>query len=74
MTVQIYTQRKLLQLYRLNGSNIQCGNNTFTSEMESSLPENRRIFVYKYNNRLRWKTPNHTFHITEEMIEKIIVE
>lgn len=75
MTVQIYTQEKLRQLYRLTtGGSIRCGSNAFTAVMEDTLPENRRIFVYRHYNRLLWTTPRGTWSITEEMIESILVE
>lgn len=75
MTVQIRTYEELGQLYTVRTSGvISCGSYEFTPQMEHLLPKNRCIFVYRDRDTLYWKQPKGKFGISEEMIEKIVVE
>lgn len=75
MTVQIRTYEELERLYTaITSGVISCGSFAFTPQMEHLLPENRRIFVYQDGNTLYWKLKEDKFGISEEMIEKIVVE
>lgn len=75
MTVQIRTYEELGRLYTVRTSGvIYCGSYAFTLQMEHLLPKNRCIFVYRDRDTLCWKQPKGKFGISEEMIEKIVVE
>lgn len=76
MRVKIKTLKRLIKEYGgsiYNEANCEC---TFTEAMETSMPADRIIFVFRTASRqyLCWKTPYYTFSISDDMIESILVE
>lgn len=74
MRVLIKTWEQMKQEYRIrNSGNIHCVF-SFTPSMENALPINRTIFVYNETGILTWRRPGSRSSISEDMIEKILVE
>ncbi len=75
MRVKIKTLKRLIREYggTHGEANCEC---TFTEAMESLMPTDRIIFVFRAASRqyLRWKTSVYTFSISDDMIESILVE
>lgn len=74
MRVLIKTWEQMEREYGINGTDsIRCAF-SFTRSMENHIPTNRIIFVYNSMGILTWKRPGHRSSISEDMIEKILVE
>lgn len=75
MRIKIKTLKKLIKEYGGTNSEANC-ECTFTEAMETLMPLNRTIFVFKKSVGpwWAWKTPIYTFSISDDMIECILVE
>ena len=74
MRVLIKTWEQMEREYGVSGTDsIHCVF-SFTRSMENALPINRTIFVYNETGILTWRRPGSRSSISEDMIEKILVE
>lgn len=74
MRVLIKTWEQMKHEYGLDSAgDIRC-RYCFTRSMENQLPKDRILFVYLNENQLTWKLGRLHAAISEDMVEKILVE
>lgn len=74
MRVLIKTWEQMKREYGVGSTGNICYTFSFTHSMENHIPINRIIFVYNNMGILTWKRLGHRSSISEDMIEKILVE